>query len=55
MGKNVNENIKFCNLNPGFFGLSQEFSSGIKGLNERIDCPIQNNVGFRFCPTPYMF
>lgn len=55
MGKNMNENIKFCNLNPGFCGLPQKFSSGPKGLNECIDCPIQHTIDFRFCPTPYMF
>jgi hypothetical protein len=55
MGKNVNENITFCNLNPRFFGLPQEFSSGTKGLNECIDSPMQHNVGCRFCPIPYMF
>lgn len=54
-GMGENEIIKFCNLNPGFCGLPQEFSSGTKGLNECIDRPIQHTVGFRFCPTPCMF
>lgn len=40
MGKNMDENIEFCNVNPGFCRLPQEFSSGTKGLNECIDCPI---------------